>query len=89
MLAALWLTGCRTVGNASQKESSANLPEQKPHLLFRVVCIDDVQAQQRPTCDVQVNLWQLGNADGKIVVLSKIISPDQSPLSKSSTTGLA
>ena len=84
LLAALWLTGCRTVSNASPQVSSANLPEQKPHILFRVVCIDDVQAQQRPTCDVQVNLWQLGNADGKIAVLPKRISPDKFPLSKSS-----
>ena len=84
MLAALWLTGCRTIGTAGQAQPSAKLPDQKLHVLFRVVCIDDFQGQQRPACDVILNLWQLGNADGKIVVLPKIIAPDQSPLSKSS-----
>jgi len=82
-LAVVLLTGCKTTGPATQ--SSANLHDQEPHLLFRVVCIDATTNQLRLTCDVQVNLWRLGDADGKIAVLPKKFSPHESALSKSST----
>jgi hypothetical protein len=85
LLTAFCLAGCKTVGNSGQKESTANLHVQKSHVLFRVVCIDDTTNQLQSNCKVQVTLWRLGDADGKVAALPKSFSPEKLDLSKSST----
>lgn len=66
-LAALaFLCGCSTVGSPRGKEADAIKQNRKTIVLARVVCMDDVQGQNRPTTDFILNSWQLRDASDRV-----------------------
>lgn len=60
------LSGCTTIGVPRGDEAAAIQQKHKTIVLARVVCTNDAQVQQRPTCDFTLNSWLLGDATGRM-----------------------
>lgn len=61
-----FLCGCSTVGGPRGNEAVAIQRNRQAIVLARLICVDEVQGQKRPTCDFTLDSWRLDKADGQM-----------------------
>lgn len=77
------LCGCSIVGGPRAGEIDAIQQNHQTVVLARVVCMDDVQRQKRPTSDFILDSWRLDKPDGKMDPSPGVERVSQRTLSKS------
>ena len=82
LLVTAFLCGCTTVGGPRAQEAQGIQQNHQTIVLARVICMDDVQGQKRPTCDFTLNSWQLTDRNGQIEIAPPHTQIFQRSLSK-------